>query len=202
MDKNFVEVLGGPAGSIAYDSGAGAMGLVASLFTTDVSIKQYDLTKVLRNISSFDKGVKAYYLIQTGEFINKKGQALAEGMSPWNALWNTLGVPFQEVEMYYDLKNSLYSEGQMVSDVSNRVQELNRLTTKYIQDGDLKSAEGIRDEVLSLLAPLSIWQKQQVIRRSRESWIGLGQSAIIQDSKTAKDGLSRQFQKLISKEGQ
>ena len=202
MDKNFVEVLGGPAGSIAYDSGAGAIGLVASLFTTDVSIKQYDLTKVLRNISSFDKGVKAYYLIQTGEFINKKGQALAEGMSPWNALWNTLGVPFQEVEMYYDLKNSLYSEGQMVSDVSNRVQELNRLTTKYIQDGDLKSAEGIRDEVLSLMAPLSIWQKQQVIRRSRESWIGLGQSAIIQDSKTAKDGLSRQFQKLISKEGQ
>jgi len=202
LDKNFAEVLGGPAGSIAYDSGAGAIGLVASLFTTDVSIKQYDLTKVLRNISSFDKGVKAYYLIQTGEFINKKGQVLAEGMNPWNALWNTLGVPFQEVEMYYDLKNSLYSEGRLVNNVSDRVQELNRLKTKYIQGGDLKSAEGIRDEILSLMAPLSIWQKQQVMRRSRESWINLGTSAIIQDSKTAKDGLGRQFQKLISKEGQ
>jgi hypothetical protein len=202
MNKNFVEVLGGPAGSIAYDTGMGAVGLVASLFTSDVSIAQYDLTKVLRNVSSLDKAARAYYLIQTGEFINKKGQTLAEGMSPWNALWSTLGIPFQEVEMYYDLKNSLYSENKMVQGVTDRVKELNRVQTKYIQEGDLASAEGIRDEVMSLLAPLSWEQKTQVIRRSRDSWISLGESAVIQDAKTAKDGLSRQFQKLISKEGQ
>lgn len=202
IDKNFIEILGGPAGTIAYDSGAGATNLVMSLFNSDITINQYDLTKVLRNISSFDKGVKAYYLIQTGEFINKKGQALAEGMSPWNALWNSLGIPFQEVEMYYDLKNSLYNEGRTISKVADRVKELNKLQMKYIQEGDLKSAEGIRDETLALMAPLSWEQKGQVLTRSRESWIGLGESAIIQDAKTAKDGLSRQYQKLITKEGQ
>lgn len=202
LDKNFIELLGGPAGSIAYDSGSGAMGLVSSLFTSDVTVQQYDLTKVLRNISTFDKGVKAYYLIQTGEFINKKGQTLAEGMNPWNALWNTLGVPFQEVELYYDMKQALYSESQMIREVTNRVQELTRIKTDYIRNGDLKSAEGIRDEIMSLVAPLSIYQRQDVLKRSRESWKSLGDAAIEQDRKTAKDGFSRQYQKLISNEGQ
>lgn len=196
MDKNFVEVIGGPAGSIAYDSGMGAIGLVASVFTTDLTLQQYDLNKVLRNVSSWNKATQAYYLMQTGEFINRKGQVLAEGMNSWNALWNTLGIPFQEVEMYYDLKQSLFAEKDMVLKVTERVRELTRLKSKYISEGDYKSAEGIRDEIKSLIAPLNFVQQKDVIMKSRESWKSLNEIAIQQDSLTTKQGLSRQFQKL------
>ena len=196
MDKNFVEVLGGPAGSIAYDSGMGAVGLVSSMFNSDLTLQQYNLNKVLRNISTWNKVTQAYYLMQTGEFVNKKGQIMAEGMNPWNALWNTLGIPFQEVDMYYDLKQALFAEKDMINKVTEKIRELTRLKGKYMQSGDYKSAEGIRDEIKSLLAPLNFTQQKDVIMKSRESWKSLGEIAIQQDSLTVKQGLSKQYQKL------
>jgi hypothetical protein len=200
MDQNFVETLGGPATAIAVDTGSSAMTLVGSLFNSNIAITQYDLTKVLRNISSMDKVAKAYYLMQTGEFIDKKGRALAEGMSPWNALWNSLGIPFQEVQLYYDVRQALYAESQMVKSVTDRTRELIRLQNDYIKEGDLRSAEGIRDEILSLIEPLTFDQRSKVLSQSREQIRTLSESAIIQDSKTASQGLSIQMQKL--KEGQ
>ena len=196
MDKNFVEILGGPAGSIAYDSGMGAVGLVASVFDTSLTLQQYNLNKVLRNISTWNKATQAYYLMQTGEFINKKGQVMAEGMNPWNTLWNTLGIPFQEVEMYYDIKQALFAEKDMINKTTEKVRELVRIKGKYLQERDYRSAEDIRDEIKSLLAPLNFTQQRDVIMKSRESWVSLGELAIQQDSLTAKQGLSRQFQKL------
>lgn len=200
MNQNFLETLGGPATGIAIDTVSSAITLVGSLFNSNISITQYDLTKVLRNISSMDKVAKAYYLMQTGEFIDKKGRALAEGMSPWNALWNSLGIPFQEVQLYYDVRQALYAESQMVKSVTDRTRELIRLQNDYIIKGDLRSAEGIRDEILSLIEPLTFDQRSKVLSQSREQIRTLSESAIIQDSKTASQGLSIQMQKL--KEGQ
>ena len=202
MDKNFAELIGGPSLSIAWDTGSSAVDMFGSLFNSDVSLVQYDASKVLRNISTLDKFAKGYYLMQTGEFIDKKGRALAEGMSPWNALWNTLGTPFQEVELYYDVRQALYSESQMVKGVTDRTRELIRLQTDYIKQDDMASAAGIRNEILSLLAPLSFDQKQSVINLSREDYKTLAKTSILQDAKTANQGLSIQLQKLISKEGQ
>jgi nitrous oxide reductase accessory protein NosL len=202
MDKNFAELIGGPSLSIATDTGSSAITLVGSLFNSDISLTQYDASKVLRNISTLDKLAKGYYLMQTGEFIDKKGRTLAEGMSPWNALWNTLGTPFQEVELYYDVRQALYSESQMVKGVTDRTRELVRLQNDYIMQDDMASATGIRDEILSLLAPLSPDQRRSVINLSRESFRTLAKTSIMQDAKTANQGLSIQLQKLISKEGQ
>jgi hypothetical protein len=138
--------------------------------------------------------------MQTGEFVNKKGQVLAEGMNPWNALWNTLGIPFQEVEMYYDLKQALFAEKDMIAKVTDRVRELTRLKGRYMQENDYKAAEDVRDEIMSLLAPLNFSQQKDVIMRSRESWKSLGEIAIEQDALTVKQGLSRQYQKLNEQE--
>jgi len=200
MDKNFAELIGGPAGSIAFDSGMGAFGLFSSIFTSDITLQQYDLNKVARNVSTWNKVTQAYYLMLTGEFVNKKGQVLAEGMNPWNALWNTLGIPFQEVEMYYDLKQALFAEKDMIAKVTDRVRELTRLKGRYMQENDYKAAEDIRDEIMSLLAPLNFSQQKDVITRSRESWKSLGEIAIEQDALTVKQGLSRQYQKLNEQE--
>ena len=202
LDKNFAEIIGGPSLSIAWDTGTSAVTMFGSLFNSDISITQYDAGKVLRNISTLDKAAKAYYLMQTGEFIDKKGRTLAEGMSPWNALWNTLGTPFQEVELYYDVRQALYAESQMIKGVTDRTRELVRIKNDYIVSGDMKSAEGIRDEILSLMAPLSFDQRNKVITMSREDFRSLSQTAIQQDAKTATKGMSIQLQKLISKEEQ
>jgi hypothetical protein len=88
----------------------------------------------------------------------------------------------------------------MVKSVTDRTRELIRLQNDYIKEGDLRSAEGIRDEILSLIEPLTFDQRSKVLSQSREQIRTLSESAIIQDSKTASQGLSIQMQKL--KEGQ
>jgi hypothetical protein len=84
----------------------------------------------------------------------------------------------------------------MINQVTEKVRELTRLQGKYMQENDYKSAEGIRDEIKSLLAPLNFTQQKDVIMKSRESWKSLNEIAIQQDSLTTKQGLSKQFQKL------
>jgi hypothetical protein len=200
LDKNFAQLIGGPSLAIAWDTTSSAITGFSSLFNSDIEITQYDIGKVLRHVSTFDKVAKDYYLIQTGEFINKKGQVLAEGMNPWNALWNTLGIPFQEVELYYDLKQAQYAESQMVKGVTDRTKELVRLQNKYTAEGDIISAVAISNEIRSLHAPLTSYQKSSVDRFSRESYRTLAETVILQESKTATEGLARQLQKLISKE--
>jgi len=66
----------------------------------------------------------------------------------------------------------------------------------------MASAAGIRNEILSLLAPLSFDQKKNVINLSREDYRTLATTSIMQDAKTVNQGLSIQLQKLISNEGQ
>lgn len=202
LEKNFAELIGGPSGSIAYDTVSETYGLLKGLFTRDISITQYDLVKVLRHMSTANKAVQGLYLMQTGEFINKKNVPIAEGMSPWNALWNTLGIPFQEVSMYYDVRNHLQTEKDMVLKVSDRVKELRKIMNKHVDNDDMASAKSVEAEIASLMAPLSLDQYREVTRYSMESRLSTADSILRRMKRVSEQGLALQYQKLLEKEGQ
>ncbi len=202
LDKNFAELIGGPSGSIAYDTVRETYGLLKGAFTQDVSITQYDLTKVLRHISTANKAVQGLYLMQSGEFINKKGVPIAEGMSPWNALWNTLGIPFQEVSMYYDVRNHLQTEKEMVLFVTDRVRELRKIMINHVNNDDMESAKSVEADIASLMAPLSEDQYREVTRFSMESRLSTRDSILKRMKRVSEQGLAIQYQKLLEKEGQ
>jgi len=202
LEKNFVELIGGRSGSIAYDTVRETYGLLKGAFTQDVSITQYDLTKVLRHISTGNKAVQGLYLMQSGEFINKKGVPVAEGMSPWNALWNTLGIPFQEVSMYYDVRNHLQTEKEMVFKVTDRVRELRKIMINHVNNDDIESAKSVEADIASLMAPLSADQYREVTRFSMESRLSLADSILKRMKRVSEQGLAIQYQKLLEKEGQ
>lgn len=202
MDKNIAEVIGGPSLSIAWDTGSSAIQLFSSLIHGEVTLSQYDATKVARNVSSLDKLAKAYYIALQGEFIDKKGRTLAEGLNPWNAMWNTLGFGSQEVELMYDIRQNMYAESQMIKGVTDRTQELVRLANDYIREGDLTSAQDVMNQISALKAPLTVEQKRKVYYLSREGYRTLGESAILQDRKTAQSGLSSQYERLVKGRGQ
>jgi len=202
LDKKFIEVLGGPSGTIAYDASSSAINLLTGMFTQDISITQYDANKILRNISTWNKAVQGLYLMQTGEFINKQNIPLAEGMSPWNALWNTLGIPFQEVSMYYDVKNHLQTEKDMVFEVTARVKELRKLMGQHVENDDMESARQVEEEIRSLMAPLTFDQYREVTRYSAESINSVTDTLLKKAKRSSEQGLTRQYQKLIEMEGQ
>ena len=202
MDKNIAEVIGGPSLSIAWDTGTSAVQMFGSMIYGDVTLSQYDAIKVARNVSSLDKLAKAYYIALQGEFIDKKGRTLAEGLNPWNAMWNTLGFGSQEVELMYDIRQNMYAESQMIKGVTDRTQELVRLSNDYIREGDLTSAQDVMNQISSLQAPLTVEQRRKVYYLSREGYRTMGESSILQDKKTAQSGLSSQYERLVKGRGQ
>lgn len=202
LEKSFVEILGGPSVSLATDFAGQTFGILKGLYSRDISITQYDMNKVLRNISTWNKGVQALYLMQTGEFINKQNIPLAEGMSPWNAVWNTLGIPFQEVSMYYDLKNKLQTEKDMEFYITDKVKELRKIMVNNVDNGDMEAARNVENEINSLLAPLTPDQIVRVTKYSLESRLSTADSLLRQMRRYSQDGLSKQYQKLLEKEGQ
>jgi PHD/YefM family antitoxin component YafN of YafNO toxin-antitoxin module len=117
-------------------------------------------------------------------------------------MWNTLGFGSQEVELMYDIRQNMFAESQMIKGITDRTQELVRLSNDYIKKGDLTSAQDVANQINSLQAPLTVEQRRKIYYLSRESYRSMGESAILQDRKTAQSGLSSQYERLVKGRGQ
>lgn len=196
MDKQFVEVIGGPSGSIAYSAGTEGLSLLQSVVNGDWNIAATDLNKVLRNITTWDKAVRATWILQTGEYISKKGEVQASGLSPEAAILNTLGAKLQEVEFQYDLNKLVQDDKKMVQEVANRVRELNGYMWDAINRDDLEAAQEFSNEIGLLKAPLTFSQLEQVNAFTRPSLIQFSDRVVQKAIENGHSNLANQLQKM------
>jgi hypothetical protein len=189
MDKKFTEVFGGPSTSILWSTGDLGVKMIVSRFTGEVDVANYDLTKLLREVSSFNSGVQAYMIWKTGEYINKRGEVLATGMNPWQGFWNTLGVQYQEVTLQYDIRELL-----------NRVKELNKIMDDYIDKGDLESANKVNQDVQLLMSPFSWPERKDILSLSRESLSTTAEKLIREDYRRLGSSAARQLEQITKEE--
>lgn len=200
MDKKFTEVFGGPSTSILWSTGDLGVKMIVSRFTGEVDVANYDLTKLLREVSSFNSGVQAYMIWKTGEYINKRGEVLATGMNPWQGFWNTLGVQYQEVTLQYDIRELLKNEKQAVFSVANRVKELNKIMDDYIDKGDLESANKVNQDVQLLMSPFSWPERRDILGLSRESLSTTAEKLIREDYRRLGSSAARQLEQITKEE--
>lgn len=195
-DKGFVEVLGGPVGSIFYDVATSGMGLLQSVVSGDWNIASTDINKILRNISTWDKGARAYWILKTGEYVSKNGQVQATGLDPTAAFVNTLGAKLQEVEFQFDLNKLVQSDKKMVQEVSNRVKELQKYMTEAMDRDDMVAAQEFANEIGLLKAPLTFDQLEQVNAFTRPSLITFADKVTTKAIEGGHPTLARQLQKM------
>jgi hypothetical protein len=199
-DKKFIEVFGGPSTSIVWNTGDLGVKMLVSRFTGEVDVANYDLTKLLREVSSFNSGVQAYMIWKTGEYINKRGETVATGLNPWQGFWNTLGVQYQQVTLQYDIKDLLKSEKEAVFAVSNRVKELNKIMGDYIDKGDLQSTNKINQDIQLLMSPFSWPERRDILSLSRESLSTTSEKLLREDYRRLGSGAAGQLQKIKKEE--
>lgn len=198
LDGKFVEIIGGPSGSIAVDSGTAALSLLQSTVSGDWNIAATDFNKVLRNISTWDKAVRARWILQTGEYISKRGEVQATGLTPEAAILNTLGAKLQEVEFQYDLNKIVQGDKEMVQEVSNRVRELHKHMLDAMDRDDMEAAKEFSNEIGALKAPLTFTQIEQVNAFTRPSLLTFGDRVIRKANENGHSTLANQLQKMRS----
>ena len=196
LDGKFVEVIGGPAGSIFYDASTQGLGLLQSVVNGDWNIAATDFNKVMRNISTWDKAVRATWIIQTGEYLSKKGEIQATGLSPEAAILNTLGAKLQEVEFQYDLNKIVQDDKAMVQEVSNSVRELTGHMWNAIDRDDMEAAQEFANEIGALKAPLTFTQLEQVNAFTRPSLLTFGDKVMQKATENGHSTLANQLQKM------
>lgn len=192
----FLEVLGGPSVSTAMDTGSAALGLLQSVVSGNWNIAATDFNKLLRNISTWDKIVRARWILQTGEYLSKKGDVQATGLTAEAAILNALGAKLQQVELQYDINTILQDDKAMIQEVANRVRELDRLMWQAIDRDDMAAAQEFANERVALMAPLTMTQMREVQAFTRPSLLTfadrVGQKAIENGHAT----LATQLQKI------
>ncbi len=196
FNKNFIDVIGGPSTSILWQTGDLGIKMIYSRFTSEPDVANFDVVKLLREISTFDKGVQAYYIWKLGEYIDKRGETRADGLSPWQGMWNALGVQYQEVTLQWDIQQLLKKEKDAVYSIANRVKELNKVMDGYIDEGDYESANKINNDIMALTAPLDPTERATVRGLTKPSLLTTSEKLLRRDQKNIQSVLGRQLEKI------
>lgn len=192
----FLEVLGGPSVSVAQDSVTASLGLLQSVVSGNWNIAATDFNKLLRNISTWDKAVRARWILQTGEYLSKKGDVQATGLTPEAAILNALGAKLQQVELQYDINAILQDDKAMVQEVANRVRELDRLMWEAIDRDDMSAAQEFANERAALMAPLTLSQMETVTAFTKPSLLTFADRVGRKAMENGHSPLATQLQKI------
>lgn len=199
-EKSFTEVIGGPSVSIAKDSLSAGIGLIQSVWTGNVSVAKQDLTKALRNISSVDKGYRAMWLMQYGEYISKNNVVLAENLPQNAAIMTTIGAQLQAVNFQFDLNKILKNDDEYVKSMANQIKELQKGMTKaIIEDDDMTTAEDFANQIATLRAPLTMSQQNQLNRYIRPSLTDFGDRLYTKATQNNHSALANQLRNVTNK---
>jgi len=194
--NSFVETIGGPSGKVAVDSASAALGLVQSVISGNWNIAATDFNKVLRNINTWDKVARARWILQTGEYVSKRGEVQASNLSPEAAVLNALGAKLQAVELQYDVNEILKDDKTMVQEVSNRIRELNTHMWEAMVNNEVTTAQEFANEIAALKAPLTFAQRQQVEAYTKASLIEFSDRVVKNGLNNGHSTLIRQLQKV------
>ena len=170
FDDEFMTVLAGPSGEIARDMYKVATSAFAAMFKGQGELAREDLTQLVRNVSSFDKGVKIKELIETGNYRSRTRKLSVGDLDPITAASVLFGATPAPVQNFYDLNEMIYKETKVVRDFEKRMRAKSdyaiRLLTEGSKDDMLKGEKlfyEINDELWA--QPFSNQIKVQIQKR-------------------------------------
>ena len=170
FDDEFMTVIAGPSGEIARDMYKVATSAFAAMFKGQGELAREDLTQLLRNISTVDKGVKIQELIETGNYRSRTRKLSVGDLDPITAASVLFGATPAPVQNFYDLNEMIYKETKVVRDFEKRMRAKSdyaiRLLTEGSKDDMLKGEKlfyEINDELWA--QPFSNQIKVQIQKR-------------------------------------
>ena len=154
FDDEFMTVIAGPSGEITKDMYQVAITAFSYMFKGQGSLAREDLTQLLRNVSTVDKGLKIKELIETGNYRSRTRKLSVGGLDVNDALAVLMGATPAPVQNFYDLNEMIYKENKVVRDFEKRMRSKSdyaiRLLTEGSKDDMLKGSnlfQEVNDEL-------------------------------------------------------
>ena len=165
-DDQFMEVIGGPSGQLASDMIAPGINMLGDIIAGRPTVHTYDLEKAIRITAIGDSVFKAWYIERYGEYVARTGRVLSSGQD--NSIAVTFGFKPLEADVGQRFSGEQADDRAMVKQLSDRTLELSRVMFRHIDDGDLTSADEVKENILMMIlgANLSNSERNSLIRKA------------------------------------
>ena len=155
-EESFITALLGPSGEISRDMLAVASTAVTSLTQGRTEMVREDLTQLVRNLSTVDKGIKIRELIESGSYRSRTRKDIVSNLDPMSAAAVLFGATPAPVQNYYDYTEMVYSKNNYYKEMRKRLQSKAIQADNLLTEGDkddmvrgLKLRQEIQDEIFS-----------------------------------------------------
>lgn len=180
----FLEVVGGPSVSITGDAVTSVYQALGNAVHGRFDMTTYDVSKVLRNLSSVNTAYNSWFLSTVGEYYARNsGSMIADQLGNSEAILNLMGAPLQDVSLGYDLIKIRKAEDEHLLTHGRNLQELVNLAQSKFQEGDYEGSTAILEEVSLKVGILNPYQLQKVKRFLKPSTMSMLESLILQTLK-------------------
>ena len=115
MEGQFLEVVGGPSGSISSGISDAFLNAVSSLSDNRGTMLSEDVVKILRQPSGVDNVAKAYGIFNNGIYRSKNGITIPTEMSPTEGVLQLLGIGSLKQAEWYDAKNQMFTSNKKLT---------------------------------------------------------------------------------------
>lgn len=136
FEDPLLSTLFGPSGQIANDMYKVGSNAVKSMVSGRTSMVREDLTQLLRNLSTVDKGYKIAELIETGNYRSKTYKLSVSGLTPNDAAAVLVGATPAPVQNYYDYREMVYKKNQDFKEISTKLKSKATLAMDLLTNGD------------------------------------------------------------------
>jgi len=120
-EGQFLEVVGGPSGSIAGGIGDAFLEAYASLRDNRGTMLTEDVIKILRQPSGVDSIAKAYGIFNNGIYRSKNGITIPGEMGPTEGVLQLLGIGSLKQAEWYDAKNQMFTSKKKLTSFRKNV---------------------------------------------------------------------------------
>ena len=136
FEDPLLSTLFGPSGQIANDMYKVGSNAVKSMVSGRTAMVREDLTQLLRNLSTVDKGYKIAELIETGNYRSKTYKLSVSGLAPNDAAAVLVGATPAPVQNYYDYREMVYKKNQDFKEISTKLKSKATLAMDLLTNGD------------------------------------------------------------------
>jgi hypothetical protein len=178
-EKSYVEVVSGPGGAIIKDLAADSWELGVNLYSYEGVTTKQDLAKFASTISTGSTALKIFYAMRYGEYFNRNGDLIADGLDMPDAVGILMGATPKEVSIAYRtvsaqkaMKEGAIEAGKLIGKLMDRYGD-----AKEAGDEDL--ATNIRDQIFTAMAPLSPWERKKGETYWKKRYESLFDSAMV-----------------------
>ena len=126
----------GPSGEIFGDMKSAVTNAVMSMIGGRPQSVREDLTSLVRNLSTVDKGIKIIELIETGNYKGRTRKQVVSNLSKGDAAAVLFGATPAPVQNYYDFQEMVRDENASVRKLTSRLEQKARLATDLLTNGD------------------------------------------------------------------